>query len=412
MIHHDAVTGPARQLIDDYRVGMPFFLSSPQRTLLAEGIHAAATSRGGMEEWTRFPRRAAALLDEVRSSGHGAPVIVGAVPFDYRTPVRLVVPERVRWAEPLRFFEPVQDAPPLVSAGEIREVPPPQKYMRAVEQGLTLLQAGELEKVVLSRSMQFTSKEPVAIPQLLRNLARHHSNGYTFAVDLPPAGSRGDAGEGERRTLIGASPELLVSRSGLQVTANPLAGSRARSEDPAEDRRRAAELFESAKDRHEHAVVVEAVSDALRPYCRRLEVPAAPSLVQTETMWHLSTRIVGELKDSSTSSLQLATALHPTPAVCGTPTDLAKAAIRALEPFDRGFYTGMVGWMDAGGDGEWVVAIRCAEVEGRLLRLFAGAGIVVGSRPEEELAETSAKFRTMLRAMGLDREPAETDGRG
>lgn len=128
-------------------------------------------------------------------------------------------------------------------------------------------------------------------------------------------------------------------------------------------------------------------------------------------MWHLSTRVVGELKDSSTSSLQLATALHPTPAICGTPTDLARASIRALEPFDREFYTGMVGWMDAAGDGEWVVTIRCAEVEGRLLRLFAGAGIVPESIPDEELAETSAKFQTMLRAMGMDREPFEIDGR-
>lgn len=398
MIHHNVVTETSRHLIDEYRVGMPLFLSSPRRTLLAEGIHAVMTSCGGVEEWTRLPRRATSLLDEVRAFGQAAPVIVGAVPFDNRSPVRLVVPERVRVAEPVRFF-PSPQKTHLVSAEEVREVPPPQKYVRAVEQGLALLQADELEKVVLSRSMQFTSRKPVPIPQLLRNLARRHSNGYIFAVDLPTVLSKG---ERKQRTLIGASPELLVSRQGLKVIANPLAGSRARSEDPAEDRRRAAKLFKSAKDRHEHAVVVEAVAAALRPYCRDLEVPAEPSLVQTETLWHLSTRIVGELKDVSISSLQLAAALHPTPAVCGTPTDLAKAAIRALEPFDRGYYTGMVGWMDADGNGEWVVAIRCAEVEDRVLRLFAGAGIVVGSIPEEELEETSVKFKTMLHALGLE----------
>ena len=411
MNNQDAMTKTDPLLMEDYQEGDPFFFSSPQGTLLAKGIHAETTSSGGMEEGNGLLRQVDTLLDEARSSGHEDSVIVGAVPFDPQMPARLVVPKQVRWAEPQHFFASASDTPPLASIEAIREVPPPSYYMHAVEQGLNLLQAGELEKVVLSRIMQFTSAEPVRILPLLRNLVRHPSKGYVFAVDLPLSDSRVDGrGEG-RRTLIGASPELLVSRSGGHVTANPLAGSRPRSEDPMEDRRQAAELLESTKDRYEHAFVVEAVSDALRPYCRKLEVPAAPSLAQTETMWHLSTRVVGELKDSSTSSLQLATALHPTPAICGTPTDLARASIRALEPFDREFYTGMVGWMDTAGDGEWVVTIRCAEVEGRFLRLFAGAGIVPESIPDEELAETSAKFQTMLRAMGMDREPFEIDGR-
>lgn len=121
-------------------------------------------------------------------------------------------------------------------------------------------------------------------------------------------------------------------------------------------------------------------------------------------MWHLSTELKGELTDLSVSSLELAAALHPTPAVCGTPTNAAKEAIKQIEPFDRGFFTGMVGWCDADGDGEWVVTIRCAEAEEHALRLYAGAGIVAGSKPEEELAETSAKFRTMLLAMGMNSE--------
>ena len=158
----------------------------------------------------------------------------------------------------------------------------------------------------------------------------------------------------------------------------------------------------SAKDRREHAVVAEFVAETLRPFCRRLEVPSGPSLVRTATMWHLSTRVTGELRDPEVSALELACALHPTPAVCGTPTGVARAAISELEPFDRGFYTGALGWGDALGDGEWVVTIRCAEASGSRLRLFAGGGIVVDSVPGEELAETSAKFRTMLRALGVD----------
>ena len=121
-------------------------------------------------------------------------------------------------------------------------------------------------------------------------------------------------------------------------------------------------------------------------------------------MWHLSTEIRGELIDPSISSLALAVALHPTPSVCGSPTALAREAIQEIEPFDRGFYTGLVGWCDASGDGEWIVTIRCAVAENQSLNLYAGAGVVAESSAEAELQETSAKFRTMLHAMGLNQE--------
>ena len=123
-------------------------------------------------------------------------------------------------------------------------------------------------------------------------------------------------------------------------------------------------------------------------------------MVGTAAMWHLGTEIRGTLADPATGSLELARRLHPTPAICGTPVEAARDAIGELEPFDRGFYTGAVGWTDASGDGEWALTLRCGEVDGRRLRLFAGAGIVAGSRPEQELAETTAKFRTMLDAVG------------
>ncbi|SHH13661.1 isochorismate synthase, partial [Streptoalloteichus hindustanus] len=273
-------------------------------------------------------------------------------------------------------------------------VPEPEAHLSAVARAVARMRSGEFEKVVLARSLELTVSNgdgPVDVRPLLRRLARRDPGGYTFGIDLP----------GER-TLVGASPELLVSRSGTRVVSNPLAGSRPRSVDPVEDRRRAEELLVSAKDLHEHAVVAEFVVETLRPFCRVLEVPSGPSLVRTASMWHLSTRVSGELVDPGVSALGLACALHPTPAVCGTPTGLARAAIGELEPFDRGFYTGLLGWGDASGDGEWVVTIRCAEAVGNLLRLFAGGGIVADSVPGEELAETSAKFGTMLRALGVD----------
>lgn len=180
-----------------------------------------------------------------------------------------------------------------------------------------------------------------------------------------------------------------------------MAGSRPRSDDPVEDQRRSKELLSSSKDLHEHAVVVNAVAEALRPFMKHIEVPDSPSLISTETMWHLSTKVKGELAHSETSALELAIALHPTPAVCGSPAERARESILDIESFDRGFFTGMVGWCNALGDGEWIVTIRCAEVEENELRLFAGAGVVGESKPEEELAETTAKLQTMLRAMGI-----------
>uniref|UniRef100_UPI0015F1001F isochorismate synthase n=1 Tax=Pseudonocardia pini TaxID=2758030 RepID=UPI0015F1001F len=163
-----------------------------------------------------------------------------------------------------------------------------------------------------------------------------------------------------------------------------------------------AALLASDKDRREHALVAGQVADVLGRFCADLEVPAGPEVIGTPTMWHLSSRITGRLVDPGVSSLELAEALHPTPAVCGVPEDPARAAIADLEADDRGYFTGLVGWTDPRGDGEWVITIRSAEVSGETVRLFAGAGIVEGSEPAAELAETGAKFRTMLRALGVD----------
>lgn len=147
---------------------------------------------------------------------------------------------------------------------------------------------------------------------------------------------------------------------------------------------------------------MDAVHQALAPHCTGMTVPARPTLIRTATMWHLSTTVTGTLSSPGTSALDLAMALHPTPAVCGTPTRTARQVIAETEPFDRGFFTGVVGWGNADGDGEWVVTIRCAEAEERTLRLYAGAGIVAASEPEAETAETAAKFRTFLSAVGAE----------
>lgn len=176
-----------------------------------------------------------------------------------------------------------------------------------------------------------------------------------------------------------------------------MAGSIPRSPEPDEDIRRSDALLTSDKDRREHRFVVDAVVEALSPFCRTITAPE-PELVATPAVWHLATRITALLNDTATTSVDLVAALHPTPAVGGSPRKAALEVIGEVEGLDRGCYAGAVGWQDVHGDGEWVVAVRCAEVKGRTLRIFAGAGIVEGSDPDAEVVETAAKMRTVLDA--------------
>ncbi|MFC3995957.1 isochorismate synthase [Nocardiopsis sediminis] len=397
MFHQRAATPDpdAADLLAAYRPGASFF-ASPNGTLLGDGV---VTAVDDLDD-------ALAVLGETTTDGGAPPVAIGAIPFDDAAPARVVVPEVLRRAPALASGRTSgRGQRPLPGPWSARPLPDPADHIAGVEQILKLLAdadagdggepGGGLRKVVLARSLRLTGPGPVDVPQLLRNLAWRDPSGFTFALDLPAAGPAA-------RTLVGASPELLVAKSGAAVTANPLAGSAQRSADPTKDQQRAVALLASDKDRYEHAVVVDAVADGLRPFCRSLRVPPEPELVRTATMWHLSTRISGELRDPATPSARLVRALHPTPAVCGTPTADARAAIAATEPFDRGFYTGAVGHTDARGDGEWVVTIRCADIAGDTLDLFAGGGIVTGSDPEAELAETSAKLRTLLLALGIN----------
>lgn len=408
MLKNEVAPAVATQLLEDYREGSLFFWSSPERTLLARGVHARLLSNehGESNNFENLPDRVAELLAHTKKSGHDISVVVGAIPFDYTKPSELIVPMSAEWAGPLLHNSEIKVNKSLITDYEAQEVPEAAEFAKGVNQVLLRLAQGDVQKVVLSRSIHITLPTVVDTHGLLRNLAQNNTHGYTFGMSLLNEGvndsfNRRTSVNEDPHTLVGASPELLVKKTGIQIKANPLAGSAARSEDPIEDERRAVALLASSKDRHEHAVVVAAVAAALHPYCKTLVVPDKPSLVQTNTMWHLSTEIVGDLDDIRTSVLELAVALHPTPAVCGTPTDLAREVINEIETFDRGFFTGLVGWCDSNGDGEWAVTIRCAEVAGRSLRLFAGAGIVGGSTGEAELAETSAKFQTLFVAMGL-----------
>lgn len=379
---HTGWADPVRALAD-YRAG-DFFITTQRHTMLASG--AAVELTGAALD---------TLDDGDAFSDAPTPIAVGVLPFSAteHSPARLVIPADLRVTGPA--YGPVsQLAPrPVGSPSSVTAVPAPQAHMAAVRRALDELRDGDLRKVVLARALDIAFDAGIDPADVLHNLVAENPDGYTFAAGLPGGG-----------TLVGSSPELLVRRTGTRVLSHPHAGSSPRSADPVLDNENARALLASAKDRVEHAVVVEAVVEALRPYCTKLDVPGSPTLSATPAVWHLGTEITGELRDPEVSAFRLACALHPTPAVCGTPTEPARAWLAELEPFDREYYAGAIGWVDAAGDGEWAVAIRCAQVSGNAMRLYSGGGIVAASDPRAELDETSAKFRTLLRAMGLNLE--------
>ncbi|WP_024930234.1 isochorismate synthase DhbC [Methylophilus sp. OH31] len=382
----------AEKLLARYNQETPFFFTTPEQSMLAQGRYATIPATANMTELNLAVNTA--LADAV-ANGHPDPIVVGAIPFDTQQPACLFIPQQVVHAGPLprEGYLP----PPHAAACQVTPTPAPEVYAHGVSTAVQQIRDHVLSKVVLARTLELTTNQPVDLQGLLQRLAWSNALGYTFAVDL------GTTAQG---TLIGASPELLLSRQGKHVRSNPLAGSIPRVKDSSADFQRSQGLLQSGKDLHEHKVVADAVAQALRPYCKMLSVPALPSLINTETMWHLSSDIYGELTSPPASALTLAASLHPTPAVCGHPFDQARNLINALEGFDRGFYSGMVGWCDAAGNGEWIVTLRCAKVAGQHVRLFAGAGVVADSEPQHELAETTAKFRTMLNALGLVQEAA------
>ncbi|TQJ00419.1 isochorismate synthase [Amycolatopsis cihanbeyliensis] len=385
----------ASDLLAAYLPGS-FYYSSGRGSLLADGVHSCVRARPGARA-----HAAAEALDAAALAGLADPVVVGALGFRPDAESSLVVPAVVRraGAPDGAGARPPGEPVPGHTDWAVTPRPEPEGYADGVRRALDLIGTGEVSKVVLARCLELTAGAPVAVPSLLARLVRADPAAHAFAVDVTAPGDQAT------RTLVGASPELLVARRGAMVVANPLAGSLPRCADEAENRGRVAALLASEKDRREHAHVAAQVGEVLGRFCTEVTVPGEPEVIGTPTMWHLSSRITGRLADPAdpaSSSLALAEALHPTPAVCGVPAAGARDAIAELEPEDRGYYSGLVGWTGPDGDGEWVVTIRSAEVCERTVRLHAGAGIVAGSDPAAELAETSAKFRTLLRALGLE----------
>lgn len=330
-----------------------------------------------------------------RAEAGRAGFTAGALPFDRDAAPHLFVPAMVRRGRELVRRSRTAPAQARAVPRAMAARPAATAYGAAVEAALAAMATDpDLRKVVLARSLQIQADAPLDPAALLRRLARDPA-ATAFHVHLPPS-------QGAARALIGASPELLLDKRGPAIVSHPLAGSARRQADPAADRAAAEGLARSEKDRREHQFVVEAILDSLAPWCRELAAPVVGELTSTASMWHLGTRIEGVLKSADAPVLDIVADLHPTPAVCGTPREQAARTIAALEGFERDFFAGAVGWLDGRGDGRWMVSIRCAQIAGDEATLYAGAGVVPGSVPAQEIAETAAKFRAMLDALNID----------
>lgn len=294
----------------------------------------------------------------------------------------------------------VPAAAPNVEIVAHEQFPTARDYEKLVRKALAALTSDtSFRKVVLGRWLDLRASEPLAARSLAATLAR--IGPATTVMRLPSLDPRSESGGPNHADLVTATPELLIAKRGLRILSRPLAGSAVRHADPDKDRRRAKTLAHDSKNRYEHQLVVEAIAETLGPLCASLRVPNQPDLVGTDAMWHLATPIAGTLREDIPVA-RIAQLLHPTPAVAGTPTARATDLIATLEPAARGPMTGAAGWMDAEGNGEFHVVIRAALVSETLVRLFAGAGLVPGSEPASESAETGAKLTTVLRALDQD----------
>ena len=319
------------------------------------------------------------------------PLAVGALGFDGRG--ELIVPARIvgHTADGLAWVTEVGPSDGSAEGWPATRLAPPADANRggwaaAVEEALRRIAADRLSKVVLAREVIVDLDRAIDVATVVDRLRRGQPSCFTYA-----AGPH-----------VGASPELLASRRGGSIVSRPMAGTVSQGVSPGEDGRLVAAMAASAKEQGEHRLVVDDVRAKLRPVCEGPCSADGPDVVRLSTVAHLATTVHGALRYPSRSAVALAALLHPTPAVGGVPQAAALAAIAELEGFDRGVYAGPVGWMDARGDGDWAVALRGATLDAghRRARLVAGAGIVAGSEPDAEWAETEAKLAAMRSALG------------
>ena len=361
-------------------------------------LPAGADRFTAAEKWLREVTDGADIEDGVRRRGSGL-VAFGTFTFDDASDGSvLIVPRAILGRDGsgnawLTTITPEGERPwaagpfgPPVPPGDLRwhdgSLSAPEWEQAVGEAVHRITHSAELGKVVLARDLHASADVPIDPRVLLRWLAARYPGCFTFACD----------------GLVGATPELLIRKDGWEVSSLVLAGTTPRGATQAEDSALARTLLGSAKENEEHEYAAASLRDTLSPLCAAMYVTPRPELIRLPNVQHLGTRVRGTLA-AVRSALALVATVHPTAAVGGTPTDAAVEVIRELESMDRERYAGPVGWVDADGNGEWGIALRCAQLDGTRARLFAGCGIVAGSDPAAELAETESKFRPMRNAL-------------
>lgn len=409
--------------------GNRFYWSEPGRALTYVGLGAVLTIEAD-DKQNRFKyvdSKWKAIVDDAivdKPSPYTGPILFGGFSFDpqieqsekwsdfahtsfavpkfmitahdgryYMTSNQLIAPNEER-AEDAELERLLSELPPLVDS-EVLDAPhdsmiheeiAPSDWMTAVEQAAASIREGNLEKVVLARTVMLQSDEAFRTEAVLRSLLKEQLNTYVFAIDKPNS------------CFVGATPERLIRREGQQLLTLSLAGSVARGQTPQEDEELASFLRHDLKNLHEHRLAVDMIVAAMQQLCVHVDAPDAPIIRKLKDIQHLATPIKGKVKEG-VSLLQAVEALHPTPALGGMPRERALEAIRTLEQMDRGWYAAPIGWMNTDSDGEFAAAIRSALLREELAYLFAGCGIVGDSEPLSEYKETSLKFTPMLKAL-------------
>jgi isochorismate synthase len=343
-------------------------------------------------------------LAKVSACGSRRTVAFAALPFDRAGLGELIVPQIVLEVdqgerslsvvdgdmstdEALAMIDSLESDAEEPDEFSVRSIHPPEYWRdEIVAKAIDLITAGRLDKVVLARELEITANRTFNASAVLDRLHKRYGTAIRFRVE----------------DFLGASPELLVSRSNNVVSAHPLAGTSPRFEDLAQDVASSQELEASTKNQWEHRITINWLLDNLLPFCSYVDAEPEPQIVTLANVHHLGTRVEGRLSKPAAHVLELVAALHPTPAVGGAPQEEAVKLIGELEQANRDRYAGPVGWVDSDGNGAFAVAIRSAQIQGDTARLFAGVGVVGDSEPESELAETESKFQTMRQALAPD----------
>ncbi len=369
--------------------------------LVGFGIHKRHTVSGPdrFTEARKWWRNSINEFD-IRNNLHGAgtgPILFSSFSFDSTEESQLIIPKVVigqRNGKSWITWIGDQSQPQLSRASDKRAPlhlswsgSNGDVWQERVARAIEKIKGGKLEKVVLARFTTATSDSAISARPILNYLSSEYPSTWIYSND----------------GLIGATPELLVRLSKSLITSRILAGTIRKTGDDERDLALAGSLARSSKDLEEHEYAVRSVADALAPFCSSMNVPESPFVLHLSNVMHLATDVTGVLSDNSSPSdiFELVARLHPSAAVCGTPTEVAKRTIDEIEGISRGRYAGPVGWIDAKGDGELGIALRCGQIshDKKSIRIYAGCGIVAGSDPEREYAESQAKLLPMRSAL-------------